>query len=83
MNDALSRESPVAGRKDKQRAFSGSMHWRGYFVGPTSPASTLPTATAGATGLASATLTTISWYNTECPDGTVSNQGGGTCVGHL
>lgn len=37
----------------------------------------------GAAGLNSATLTNVTWYNTECPDGTLSNRDGGTCIGHL
>ncbi|HKS69337.1 MAG TPA: Ig-like domain repeat protein, partial [Ktedonobacterales bacterium] len=37
----------------------------------------------GATGLNTATLTGVIWYKTECPDGTLSNHDGGTCVGHL
>jgi uncharacterized protein YjbI with pentapeptide repeats len=37
----------------------------------------------GATGLASATLTGDIWNNTTCPDGTSSNNDGGTCQGHL
>jgi hypothetical protein len=38
---------------------------------------------AGATGLTSANLSNAIWSNTECPDGTLSNSDGGTCLGHL
>jgi uncharacterized protein YjbI with pentapeptide repeats len=38
----------------------------------------------GATGLATATgITSVIWNKTACPDGTLSNSDGGTCVGHL
>jgi hypothetical protein len=37
----------------------------------------------GATGLKTATLTGVTWGKTACPDGTLSNNDGGTCVGHL
>jgi hypothetical protein len=37
----------------------------------------------GATGLKTATLTNITWNNTTCPDSTISNNNGGTCIGHL
>jgi hypothetical protein len=37
----------------------------------------------GATGLRTATLTGVIWSKTACPDGTLSNSDGGTCVGHL
>jgi uncharacterized protein YjbI with pentapeptide repeats len=37
----------------------------------------------GATGLKTATLTNVVWSKTACPDGSNSNQDGGTCVGHL
>ncbi len=36
-----------------------------------------------ATGLKTATLTNILWNKTTCPDGTISNNNGGTCIGHL
>ena len=36
-----------------------------------------------ASGLGTATLTNVIWSNTTCPDGTISNANGGTCVGHL
>jgi hypothetical protein len=38
---------------------------------------------SGATGLKTATLTGVVWNKTVCPDGTNSNQDGGTCAGHL
>lgn len=38
---------------------------------------------AGAMGLDTATRTGIVWSNTTCPDGTNSNNNGGTCEGHL
>jgi hypothetical protein len=28
-------------------------------------------------------LMAVAWANTTCPDGTNSNNDGGTCVGHL
>jgi hypothetical protein len=37
----------------------------------------------GATGLSTATLTNVVWNKTTCPDATISNNNGGTCVGHL
>jgi uncharacterized protein YjbI with pentapeptide repeats len=37
----------------------------------------------GATGLAGATLTGVIWKQTICPDGTISNQDGGTCLNNL
>lgn len=37
----------------------------------------------GATGLASATLTNVVWASTQCPDGTDSDNDGGTCASHL
>src|SRR5919197_1952822 len=37
---------------------------------------------AGAS-LAGANLTSVSWLQTTCPDGTNSNNDGGTCTGHL
>lgn len=37
----------------------------------------------GAVGLSGATLTNVIWSRTECPDGTLSNNDGGTCIGHL
>ncbi len=37
----------------------------------------------GATGLKATTLKTVVWSNTTCPDGTNSNNDGGSCVGHL
>jgi hypothetical protein len=37
----------------------------------------------GATGLRTATLTGVIWSKTACPDGTLSTNDGGTCVGHL
>ena len=37
----------------------------------------------GATGLQTATLTGAVWGTTTCPDGTTSDQNGGTCLGHL
>ena len=37
----------------------------------------------GATGLPTATLTGAVWGTTTCPDGTTSDQNGGTCLGHL
>lgn len=37
----------------------------------------------GAAGLKTATLTSVVWNNTTCPDGTLSNKDGGTCVAHL
>jgi hypothetical protein len=37
----------------------------------------------GATGLKTATLANAIWSKTACPDGTLSNNDGGTCVGHL
>jgi uncharacterized protein YjbI with pentapeptide repeats len=37
----------------------------------------------GATGLKTATLTNVVWSQTQCTDGTTSNNDGGTCVGHL
>jgi hypothetical protein len=37
----------------------------------------------GATGMSTATLTGVTWSKTTCPDGTTSNQDGGTCLGHL
>src|SRR3989344_3103274 len=37
---------------------------------------------AGAIGLNTATRTGIIWSNTTCPDGTNSNNNGGTCEGH-
>ena len=37
----------------------------------------------GASGLKTATLTGVTWSKTACPDGTLSNNDGGTCVGHL
>jgi hypothetical protein len=37
----------------------------------------------GATGLSTATLTNVQWSKTGCPDGTLSNSDGGTCLGHL
>jgi len=37
----------------------------------------------GATQLNTATLTGVIWSTTTCPDGTVSNQDGGSCAGHL
>jgi hypothetical protein len=37
----------------------------------------------GATGLKTATLTGVIWSKTACPDGTLSTNDGGTCVGHF
>jgi hypothetical protein len=37
----------------------------------------------GATGMKPATLTGVIWNKTACPDGTNSDQDGGTCLGHL
>jgi uncharacterized protein YjbI with pentapeptide repeats len=37
----------------------------------------------GATGLGTATLTGVTWKQTTCPDGTTSNNDGGTCLNHL
>ena len=37
----------------------------------------------GATGLTAAALTGAVWGATTCPDGTTSDQNGGTCLGHL
>ena len=37
----------------------------------------------GATNMNTATLTGVTWSNTTCPDGTNSDNNGGTCVGHL
>jgi hypothetical protein len=37
----------------------------------------------GATGLKTTTLTNVTRSKTACPDGTTSNDDGGTCVGHL
>jgi subtilase family serine protease len=37
----------------------------------------------GTTGLQTATLTNVIWSNTLCPDGSNSDQDGGTCVGHV
>jgi uncharacterized protein YjbI with pentapeptide repeats len=37
----------------------------------------------GATDLRSADLRDVVWGNTTCPDGTNSNQNGGTCLGHF
>jgi uncharacterized protein YjbI with pentapeptide repeats len=37
----------------------------------------------GATGLKTATLTGVIWSKTACPDGTLSTNDGGTCMGHL
>ena len=37
----------------------------------------------GVTGLDSSTLDNVVWSNTICPDGTGSNDHGGTCLGHL
>jgi Pentapeptide repeats (8 copies) len=37
----------------------------------------------GATGLDTATLTGVTWKQTTCPDGTTSNQDGGTCLNNL
>jgi hypothetical protein len=37
----------------------------------------------GTTGLQTATLTNVIWSNTVCPDGSNSDQDGGTCVGHF
>jgi hypothetical protein len=37
----------------------------------------------GATGLKTATLTNVIWSKTTCPDGTLSTNDGGTCLGHL
>ena len=28
-------------------------------------------------------LSRVTWSNTSCPDGTISNDNGGTCIGHL
>lgn len=36
----------------------------------------------GATGLGTASLSGVVWNKTVCPDGTNSNNDGGTCVGH-
>jgi len=38
---------------------------------------------SGATGLKTATLSGVIWNNTTCPDGTMSDRVGNTCVGHL
>jgi uncharacterized protein YjbI with pentapeptide repeats len=38
---------------------------------------------SGARGLQTETLAGVVWSNTACPDGTTSNQNGGTCLGHL
>jgi uncharacterized protein YjbI with pentapeptide repeats len=37
----------------------------------------------GATGLKTATITGVIWSKTTCPDGTLSNNDGGSCAGHL
>lgn len=37
----------------------------------------------GATGFNTATLTNITWTNITCPDGTNSDNNGGTCAGHF
>jgi hypothetical protein len=37
----------------------------------------------GATGLKTATLTSVVWSMTTCPDGTSSSSDGGTCMGHF
>jgi uncharacterized protein YjbI with pentapeptide repeats len=37
----------------------------------------------GATGLKTATLKNVVWSDTTCPDGTNSNNEGGSCVGHF
>ena len=33
--------------------------------------------------LTGANLSGVTWSNTTCPDGTNSNNNGGTCLGHL
>ena len=37
----------------------------------------------GATGLTAGQLTGVTWNKTGCPDGTLSNKDGGTCLHHL
>jgi len=37
----------------------------------------------GATGMASSTVTGVTWGSTICPDATNSDDHGGTCVGHF
>ena len=33
--------------------------------------------------LTGANLSGVKWFQTTCPDGTLSNNNGATCVGHL
>jgi uncharacterized protein YjbI with pentapeptide repeats len=68
----------------KNANLSNSNFKSANFSGANLSGATLANSTLkGATGLKTATLTSVIWSNTTCPDSTVSNNDGGTCVGHI
>jgi hypothetical protein len=69
----------LAGANFSQAALAGADFAGANLTGANMKSANL----TGVTGLATANLTGVVWKQTTCPDGTSSNQDGGTCVNNL
>jgi outer membrane protein assembly factor BamB len=68
----------LAGANATGATFSGA-----YLAGADLSSANLTQATLRDAVLTDANVSGVKWLHTTCPDGTLSNDNGGTCVGHL